>query len=196
MPASRARCRLPAGRAGRRSTTAAIPGFRFRSATCSAGGAAQSGISAALGSVRCRRSPRRSRSREGPVPRRARSPADVPSTMTAVRGVDAMPEGASMRRAHHFVPAMDRLRRWLLVVGLCAAPLAWALDAPVVAAASDLKFAVDEIAAEFQQADRASRSGSHTAPRATSSARSRRTLRSRSSCLPTRTSSSGSPSRA
>ena len=34
---------------------------------------------------------------------------------------------------------------------LWTTPLAWAADPPVVAAASDLKFAVDEIAAEFQK---------------------------------------------
>ncbi|MGZ8260457.1 MAG: molybdate ABC transporter substrate-binding protein [Caldimonas sp.] len=47
---------------------------------------------------------------------------------------------------------MKRVRCWTFVLGLwAAATLALANDAPVVAAASDLKFALDEIATEFQR---------------------------------------------
>ena len=46
---------------------------------------------------------------------------------------------------------MKLFRRWMFLIALSAARLAWADDGPVIAAASDLKFAVDEIAAEFQK---------------------------------------------
>lgn len=47
---------------------------------------------------------------------------------------------------------MKRCKRWMtLLVLLCAAGSAVAQGVPVIAAASDLKFAVDEIAAAFQE---------------------------------------------
>ena len=46
---------------------------------------------------------------------------------------------------------MKRFRRWLLVVVLSAAAPAHADDGPVIAAASDLKFALDEVVVEFQK---------------------------------------------
>jgi molybdate transport system substrate-binding protein len=47
---------------------------------------------------------------------------------------------------------MKRIWRWLIVVALSTAGLAHAQDGPVIAAASDLKFALDEIAVEFAKA--------------------------------------------
>lgn len=46
---------------------------------------------------------------------------------------------------------MKRFWRWLLVVVLSTAACAHADDGPVIAAASDLKFALDEIVAEFRK---------------------------------------------
>jgi molybdate transport system substrate-binding protein len=46
---------------------------------------------------------------------------------------------------------MKRFWQWLLVVVLSAAVPAHADDGPVIAAASDLKFALDEIVAEFRK---------------------------------------------
>src|SRR4051812_33734009 len=46
---------------------------------------------------------------------------------------------------------MKRFWRWVLVIVLAAAGPAHADDGPVIAAASDLKFALDEIVAEFQK---------------------------------------------
>ena len=46
---------------------------------------------------------------------------------------------------------MKRFSGWMLVVVLGSAGLAHADDGPVIAAASDLKFALDEIAAEFRK---------------------------------------------
>ena len=46
---------------------------------------------------------------------------------------------------------MKRFWRWMLVVVLSAAAPAHADDGPVIAAASDLKFALDEIVAEFRK---------------------------------------------
>ena len=70
---------------------------------------------------------------------------------------------------------------------VCAAPLAWALDAPVVAAAADLKFALKEVAALFRSGGEGANvrltfgSSGNFARR-----RSSRVLRSRCSYQPTR----------
>src|SRR3954454_17242262 len=46
---------------------------------------------------------------------------------------------------------MKRFWQWVLVVALSAVAPAHANDGPVIAAASDLKFALDEIIAQFQK---------------------------------------------
>jgi len=46
---------------------------------------------------------------------------------------------------------MKRIWQWMLVVAVSIAAPAHANDGPVIAAASDLKFALDEIVAEFRK---------------------------------------------